>query len=212
MNSQFKIYKEADVVDARLAYFSTNKAELKNIVGAVVGAKNSVVLHDPITASGQVGYQLGTRTLRDVFMTKSGWKIDRTDNIESVYNAELGIKLIYQNVDSAADPLRDPRAVSGKGPATERMVSMTHPSLFPEWDAEVKKNLNSSIWFFCVSVIGDDVRAELSRPLAIVGGQFGLFIERIFIVQSGEWGRFDPSKFNDDDLGGEAFEVNVSRK
>lgn len=43
------------------------------------------------------------------------------------------------------------------------------------------------MWFFCVSVVGDDVRAELSLPSGVSGGNFKDFIERIFIVKKGEW-------------------------
>ena len=43
------------------------------------------------------------------------------------------------------------------------------------------------IWFLCVSVNGDDVRAELSLPAGVGGGNFDGFIERIYIVRAGEW-------------------------
>lgn len=212
MQPTFKIIKEDRDVDARLAeLFATTREELYQIVRAVVGARNSVVLNDPITAAGQVAYQLGTRAVRDLFLPK-GWARDRVDNIETAYHADTRQKIIYQNVDSAADPLRDPKAISGKGPAMERMVALTMPSLFPEWDAERLAKQNASAWFFCVSVNGDDVRAELSRPLSIEGGQFALFVERIFIVKSGEWRKFDPSKFEDDSVGNQTFEINVTRK
>ena len=47
--------------------------------------------------------------------------------------------------------------------------------------------MNSGVWFYCVSVNGDDVRAELSRPISVGGGNFDGFFERIFIIRQGEW-------------------------
>ncbi len=47
--------------------------------------------------------------------------------------------------------------------------------------------IDTGIWYFCVSVNGDDVRAELSIPLGVEGGNFKGFIERIFIVRDEEW-------------------------
>ena len=43
------------------------------------------------------------------------------------------------------------------------------------------------MWFLCVSVDGDDVRAELSKAPGVAGGNFKPFDERIFILRKGEW-------------------------
>ncbi len=45
----------------------------------------------------------------------------------------------------------------------------------------------NGMWFFCVSVDGDDVRAELSLSGGLENGNFMPFIERIFILQKDEW-------------------------
>lgn len=47
--------------------------------------------------------------------------------------------------------------------------------------------LRTGVWFFCVSVQGDEIRAELSLPSGISGGNFEGFIEHIFILGGGEW-------------------------
>ncbi len=46
---------------------------------------------------------------------------------------------------------------------------------------------DTGVWYFCVSVNCDDVRAEISLPTGIVGGNFKGFIERIFILRGGDW-------------------------
>jgi len=211
MQEKIRIIKEDSDVNSRLAQFDATKNELHKIVHAVVAARNDAVFSDPINAAGMLGYIYGTRTLREIFMAK-GWQIDRAENIESVCSPDKSIKIIYQNVDSAANPFRDPKAISGKGPAAARMLSLATPYLFPEWEKERKSLINSSVWFFCVSVDEDDVRAELSCPISIEGGQFGPFFERIFIVESGEWGTINLSKGDLTDLEDQDFEVNVTRK
>jgi hypothetical protein len=75
----------------------------------------------------------------------------------------------------------------------DRMIDSAQGSLFtPEQLASAEpikfEPINTGVWYFCVSIDGDDVRAELSLPSAIENGAFGKFIERIFIVGAGEWG------------------------
>jgi hypothetical protein len=92
----------------------------------------------------------------------------------------------------AASWLHDPRPVSAKGSGSDRIVDSAQGSLFtPEQLASAEaikfEPINTGVWYLCVSVDGDDVRAELSLPSAIENGSFGRFIERIFIVGGGEW-------------------------
>ena len=212
-----KLFKDAEEVKSRLQDFGVSTEDLIKIVHAAAGGRNSSVANDPKTAGGQFAYIYGTRALRDVFLPLD-WKRDRHDNIESVINPTKGIKIIFQNVDNAADPLRTPKALSSKGTASARVVDFAQPNLtnfseiFPK-DSGGKKKSNTSVWFFCVSVDGDNVRAELSRPYSLEGGQFGEFMERIFIVQGEDgdsWNNLNISLEDDNDL--DEFEVNISRK
>ena len=74
--------------------------------------------------------------------------------------------------------MRGPQAVNGKGPAAQSAIKMGQGVLFseeglPEVTPERIANLNSSVWFLCVSVNDadeEDVRAEISLPAAIDGG------------------------------------------
>lgn len=73
--------------------------------------------------------------------------------------------------------------------------------------------LNSTVWFLCVSINHqdpDDVRAELALPAAIDRGHFKGFLERIFIVNFGDWNsRGSVAKRPDDD---DPYEFSIARK
>lgn len=182
------------------------------MVHAAVAGRAISVPNDPITAGGFFAYSYGTRALRELFLSK-GWLADGQDNIASVVHPETGVKIIFQSTDTAGDALREPKAVSGKGVASERIVELAQKNLFKEMDEEDKHKVNSTVWFLCVYQKGQDVRAELSRPLAVEGGQFNGFIERIFIVQYGEWKSPDTAAFENIGIPpGPEFEIDVSKK
>ena len=147
---------------------------------------------DPLSAAGQLSYLYGNRHTRLLFMPK-GWFMDRRENVESVLHPESGMRIVYQNVDQACG-FTSPRAISGKGPAANRMIDNGQGVLFraddlPEVIPQHKiDSLNSSVWYFCMSFEGDDVRAELSLPTSVKGNNFGVFAERIFILPGGGWG------------------------
>lgn len=204
-----KIFKEDWEVDSRLSFFGVTKDELMTIVEMVVGAKADAVPHDPVTAPGLFSYIYGTRALRDLFASK-GWIPDGTKGIESICHPEIGTKVIFQNVDSACDT-RHPKAISGKGMASEEIISLSTKCLFEDMEEQRQKKINGTTWFFCVSANDEDVRAELSLPLGVRGGQFSGFIERIFILNHGEWKSFAPSKMADYPLF-QDFDISVTRK
>jgi len=162
---QTKIIDASLEVDDRLKLFGVTKAELFQIAHKVVMARNDVVSIDPVTASGLFAYIYGTRALRAIFMRK-GWEIDRSENIEAIYNKDSGIKIIYQSADSASNHYRVPRAISDKGAESERIVASGQLDLFK--DPNKKPTLIApKVWYFYVAVNGSDVCAELSCPGSI---------------------------------------------
>lgn len=187
-----RYYLEPWDVDARLAPFGVTRAELWRIVAGVVAARADTVENDPTTGEGLFAYIYGTRFVRSLFRTK-GYLLYRQDNIEGVEHSDRNLKIIYQSVDLAASWLHDPQPVSAKGSGSDRIVDSGQGSLFTaeqlsSIEAIKFEPINTGVWYFCVSVVGDDVRAELSLPSRIENGAFGRFIERIFIVGGGEWG------------------------
>jgi hypothetical protein len=124
------------------------------------------------------------------------------------------MKIVFQNVDSACDDNRDPKAISDKGPAATRAVDLGQKNLFKEFDEEderQKAREKASLWYFCVYINGDDVRAELAFPRSIEEKQFKDFNERIYIIKRGEWASIMP-KENDDETPAQDFEIHVTRK
>lgn len=186
-----RIFKEEWSVDARLSEtFGVTRAELIAVVKEVVGARNDAVDNDPISAAGLFAYIHGTRNIRSLFGTK-GWHNWRKDNIELVRHSDRPLMIAYQSVDLAASEMHLPQAISGKGKGAERVIDEAQMSLFSipgfEPQMQLAAPINTGLWHFCVSVVGDDVRAELSLSEGVAGGNFAGFIERIFIVNKGDW-------------------------
>lgn len=188
-----RVYSEVSDVDARLTPFGVTRSELLAVVRAVVAARADSVPDDPLSAAGQFAYIFGTRELRALFGTK-GWTRHRHENIEATRHPDKPLRVIYQSVDVAGTAGHAPRAVSGKGSGANRVVDSSQGNLFSEEELASSDRrmvaepvINSGAWFFCVSVNGEDVRAELSLPAAIADGNFKGFLERIFIVRPGEW-------------------------
>jgi hypothetical protein len=205
-----RIYDDLVTIDARLQKtFGVTRRQLIQIVREVVGARADAVDNDPISAAGLLAYIHGVRNVRALFRAL-GWQLHRKDNIELVKHPDRPFFVGYQNVDLAARRDYTPKAISGKGPGAQRAIEAELP-LFP---ADEVARLDAAIvdmgmWFFCVSINGDDVRAELSLASGISGGNFEGFIERIFVVRDGEWPGLSAETSGDDAI---EFEPVVARK
>lgn len=197
----------------RLAQLGMTTADLLDIVRVAVGARRNAVAFHPASAPGLLSWLEGTAQLRRVFLAKEGWELSRRDNIESVYNPQLGIKIIFQNAERAGDPIFEPMAANRKGAASARAVDLGQIELFPEHRVEKEQTvaeLNANVWILFVEAQGQNVRAEFSRPKAISDEQYAGFHERILLVQGGEWDTPDP--LSDDGEPPADYEVTVSRK
>lgn len=162
-------------VERRLAELGTNKAEMLDIAQRAVAARAGSTEDDPLSGPGLLSWIFGTRALRKTFRAK-GWKRNSADNIPSVVNRTTGVKLIFQNADSACDVLRDPKAISDKKKASERLVAAAQMTFdFPEAEQEAEEfsDVPSTAYYYFVAVRDDGiVTAELSSPRAIEDGQF----------------------------------------
>lgn len=208
-----RIFAQDYEAASRLDQLGLSAAELIGVVHQAVAAKANFVLNHPLNAAGQLSYIFGTGALRDTLRLK-GWEIDRTGNVEATYDPTSGIKIVFQNADSACDDDRDPKAISDKGPAAAKAVDIGQTYLFPEYEIqerEKRKRENASLWYLFVHIDGDDVRAELSFPKRIEDGQFKGFNERIYIIKPGEWASMMP-KSDDGETPAQDFEINVTRK
>jgi hypothetical protein len=118
-------------------------------------------------------------------------------------------------VDIAALDAHSPQAISGKGSAADRIIDAGQGDLFTREELErlnpaTIAPVNKGVWFFCVSVNGDDVRAELSLPTPIEGGNFKNFLERIYILRGDEWASLRAAPKPDRDVA--EFEPKVIRR
>jgi hypothetical protein len=193
----------------RLAQLGLRRDLLLDVVrGAVGGRRNSTAFH-PLSAGGLLSWIEGTGQLRRIFLPY-GWEICRRDNIESIFNPEIGIKVVFQNAERAGDPLFNPIATSKKGAGSARAIEMGQYELWPEDKTKEVAEVTATTWVLFVYADRDDVRAELSCPIAINEEQFDGFHERILLVGKGGWDAVEPVK-NDGEPPAE-YEVAVSPK
>lgn len=208
--TESKIYHDLPDVNSKLlTEFGLTRSEIILIAQEAVAGRTSAVPHEPRTAPGVLAYFAGTKGLRDVSVPK-GYVADDTNNIASVVNPKTGIQIIYQNVDSAAISSVEPKAISAKGPASQKMVAHSTLNMFPALEKEDQQKINRQTWYLCVCMNGEDVRVEISKPYSIDNGQFSGFIERIFIVKMGEW--TDPESFSSDEAPAQDFDIQVTKK
>ena len=189
---------EYEITERLWTVFEVTRDEVTPVIAEVVGARADAVIDDPLSAAGLFGYIHGTRNTRALWRSK-GWHNFRKDNIEGVRHPQRDLRVIYQNVDLAASRSHYPQPLSGKGSGSERLIEETCGSLFSEEELDALSGAypggnRTGTWYFCVSVNGDDVRAELSLPTGLSGGKFKQLIERIFLVSGGEWSGLDVHK------------------
>lgn len=202
------VLAEENEVAPRLEQLGLSKAILLEVIRAAVGARRNATPFHPITTAGFNAWSEGTAHLRRILVSQ-GWRMGDKDNIASVYNAETDTKIIFQNAERAGDLLNDPIANSRKGAGAARAVERAQYDLFPETQIKEIEEARTKLWCLFVMAEGDDVRAELSRPIAINEEQYDEFHERIVLVQHGEWQGLDLSDDNELPLD---FDVTVSRK
>lgn len=204
----FPVLVDPVEVSNRLDQFGVSKDDLLQVVQAAVGARgNATPLHPKFTP-GMFAYIEGTYRLRSQLASKGWVPCVSHDNIESVFNKDANIKIIYQNADLAGHPVVDPISTSKKGVGSAREIAMRQGELFPELFTELPAEMSAEVWYLFVQADGLDVRAELSRPISVNDGRFQGFHERIVLIQKGEW---DTPDLSDDGQQPE-IEVNVSRK
>ncbi|QCL97659.1 hypothetical protein [Agrobacterium tumefaciens] len=211
---QTQIYAQDYEAGVRLETLGLTAGDLIEVVKRSVAARASAVSTFPANAAGQLSYIFGTAAIRDVLLLK-GWQIDRTGNIEATYNPAIGIKIVFQNADSACEDRRDPKAISEKGPAASKAVDSGQMYLFPEIEAahaESQARENASLWYFFVHINGDDVRAELSFPKSIEDRQFKGFNERVYVIKLGEWMSIAPESVEAAEPIAQDFDIEVTRK
>ena len=208
MSLDMTVLKEAPEVENRLKQWDVTVEDMLDVVKAAVGARRSATALHPLGAGGQLAYIYGTAALRSLFMPK-GWQKKSTGNIECVFNSMLGVKIIYQNANRAGDTLFPPTSASPKGPGSVKVVQSAQGELFESLAEAEAIEETAAVYYLFVEAEGKSIRAELSRPKAILDDQFHGFHERIILLRSGEWEGID---LTPDEMPAPEFDIEVTRK
>ncbi|UQY89294.1 hypothetical protein LQE85_08870 [Stenotrophomonas rhizophila] len=206
-----KIYRQPYEIRQALASLGLTEEIARRIAFAAGAARASTIEVDPAGTPGQLSYIYGVRQVR-LELLPLGWRRARFNNVESTVNDELGIQIVFQNVDLACTP-KDPEAISGKGAASRDLVSNGTIDMFDNVTALSKSKYGSTprVWMFCFSSGAEGGSAEISCPQVFEGNQFEGFSERIWVL-NGEGGPSpEPREKSgpDDDLG---LDLVISRK
>lgn len=192
------------------------------VARAAAAGRASALDIDVAFTPGMLSHIHGNRHLR-LQLLPQGWRKGRFNNVESVINDELGIQIVFQNVDIACDLAHSPQAISGKGAGSRQLVQaglqgeLWENPVNPPTEmnrATSKVGVTPVVWMFCVSNDGKRLRAELSKPDNFEGDQFKDFSKRIFVLdeESGTEPEISVRPSSDDGDSGFDVEVKVVRK
>ncbi|MBD9373451.1 hypothetical protein IB238_12555 [Rhizobium sp. ARZ01] len=212
---------------SRLEVKRTSREALLEVVDAVVAARADSTDYDPYGTPGWRGWQMGTRRCREMHVGLDGWVKDDADQVPSIVNREIGLRIIVCNTDDGTcvdDPSRSgPQNRSKKGAATDRAVSGNQGSFLDILEASVSENVVAIAskrkspppivtYYLCVFADGDDIRAELSCPSSVNSGYFEHFSERIFILGGEAEPPLPVRRKKDDNDDGSDYPITVKRK
>ena len=209
-----EIHRDPRIVDRRLRqYFDTDRQQLIEIIKASVAARAQSTDDSPVSAASYYAWAAATMRLRQIFR-RTGWEKGYENGIETVIERERKKQIAVMSTDSGtADINRSPRNRTIKGPASEKVVDLNNQyELFKRDALGPHTEPPYSLWYLCIYDNGSKVRAELSRPIEFTAGYISKFIERIFILEDGDWEKvilvpLDNRPAHDDDL-----RIDVRRK
>jgi len=197
------ILKSFIEVGNRLRDLGSSHDWLIETANAMAAAGAECTDNDPSGARGWRRWQMGTRRIRELHCTSEEWCRDETDQVASIFNHQLGVRIVVCNTDDGTCVEgRAPKNRSKKGAATDRAVDGNQASF---WDYGTMDEKVISLrparaepeslvtWHLCVYHEGEDLRAELSCAIAASGGFFEEYRERIFIF-GGEADTVEPLK------------------
>lgn len=203
-------------VMSRLTALKTSVEKLTTVIEAVATARLSTTPNDPAGARGYLGWQMGSRRLRDLHVGQDGWDRDDTDQVPAILNREIGVRIAVLNTDDATCiDASSPKNRSKKGPVTDKVADINQGTFIDVLDESIahfpktRKHENFATYFLCVYQEGDDLRGELSLAVETSAGYIAKYDERIFIV-GGEAGTQTPVKKKRPD--DSDFDIPVRRK
>lgn len=162
-------------VDRRLAELAVDKESLLHVVDVAVSAAADSTPYHPANSAGTLAYHYGTFALRDQ-LVGDDWAIYRSEGVEAIRNDAKMVKIVYSNVDIAADTEHGPKPRSRKGAGSERVCNGFLFEDLPQYAPAPDDDY--ATYFLMVDEKG---AAELTRPV-IRRGTFHSYIERIILT------------------------------
>jgi hypothetical protein len=203
MQTTQTLQSEVDII-IKLSELRLSREGLIACAEAAISASADVTSNHPNNSCGTYRYHEGTASLRDLFVGVDGWEKETTNNIEAIFNKELGIRVVFKNVDRACSELYLPQPISPQKSASKRSIqtnSLFAPDAIPLTFAPVK-DYGVKTYYLLVSETDEEIYAELSLITEVTdAGFFSGISERVFIVSPDCYTPIEPkgSKSNDDD-------------
>lgn len=207
-----RVVVDPPAVDRELARLGLTREVVRTIAERAAAARAEALSIDPRGSAGWDSYRHGHRAMRLALLPK-GWRIDRSNNVESIVNDKRGVQLVFQNVDRACHA-SDPKAISERGAGCRNLVNANQGVLFEaNGEGAVPHGALPTIWLVCVSADEYSMRAEVSCPKCFEGNQFDGFGRRLFVVDE-TYDTPHPSKRDDNghDEGDHSLDVVVTKK
>lgn len=176
-----QILTEDREVEPKLIDLKLDRALLLEVVDRANGAAADVTPFHALNAAGTMAYQTGTWGLRSLFIPLGlGWVVDRSDGVEAIRNDEIGVKVVFSNVDMACNSEVVPKPRTRKGSGSERACN---GNLFPHLPTYAREESSPlSTYFLMVDETG---AAELTKA-SVDDGVFKHFQERIFLREGSD--------------------------
>lgn len=143
------------------------------------------------------------------------WISDETDGQAGIYNPHLKVRIIPCNFDeNAGNPLKDPRNRTPKGSATRAKTLCNATAWLPGLEPPPADSEDEIVTYILGIFSENDVplRAELSRPVTFVGGEFVKFAPRILLLDGTECPIDREGRASDRDGPTELIDIEIKRK
>lgn len=200
------VRRETWEAEARVAELQLGSvAQLLQVRSVAISAAADATPYHPANSTGTFAYHHGTFALRNEYVGKT-WRLDRADGVEAIINDVLKIRVIFSNVDIAADDLMKPKPRSRKGAGAERVcVGNNLFSSLPEFAPRQPDG-----WSTFYLMVDERGAAELTRPV-VKNNTFTAYIERIYLSNGDDIDR-DPRRLIADDDVANSFDPEVIRR
>nr|WP_315239980.1 hypothetical protein [uncultured Albidiferax sp.] len=175
-------------VDLRLGELGLTEAPLLQAVKAGYFAKINCTENHPPLFPPIAAWSEAVRTLRDV-LKADGWTRFNDQNSPKTVSPDGTVSIIVSTGnDATGNPSAEPSTTSSKGPTTADAIEVNRSMqlYLPGFEVPVPltdENEKVSTWILLAHHAKNEIRAELSLPLAVGNdGRVSVWQERIILV------------------------------